>query len=139
MLITHEPGIMSTIKIRNKKGGSFHFDAVPLIVLSFTTIVYYIWFASHLQTCLTDFVYYLDSFKPSMPLPPPPFPEMRQLAADQMKMVAALEKPQQQQLEKTQQQLEKPPHHHFTKPPRYTAKKVKYGCENVTDCHSLPY
>ena len=28
MLITPEPGIMSTIKIRNKKGGSFHFEAV---------------------------------------------------------------------------------------------------------------
>ena len=40
MLFTHEPGIMSTSKIRNKKGGSFHFDAVPLIVLSFTTIVH---------------------------------------------------------------------------------------------------
>ena len=30
MLITPEPGIRSTIKICNKKGGSFHFEAVPL-------------------------------------------------------------------------------------------------------------
>ena len=30
MLITPEPGIMSTIKIRYKKGGSFHYEAVPL-------------------------------------------------------------------------------------------------------------
>ena len=32
MLITPEPGIRSTIKIRNKKGGSFHFEAIPLKV-----------------------------------------------------------------------------------------------------------
>ena len=31
MLITPEPGIRSTIKIFNKKGRSFHFEAVPLI------------------------------------------------------------------------------------------------------------
>ena len=30
MLITPEPGIKWTIKICNKKGGSFHFEAVPL-------------------------------------------------------------------------------------------------------------
>ena len=30
MLITPEPGIKWTIKIWNKKGGSFHFEAVPL-------------------------------------------------------------------------------------------------------------
>ena len=30
MLITTEPGIKWTIKIWNKKGGSFHFEAVPL-------------------------------------------------------------------------------------------------------------
>ena len=30
MLITPEPGIRSTIKITNKKGGLFHYEAVPL-------------------------------------------------------------------------------------------------------------
>ena len=32
MLITPEPGIRSTIKIRNKKGESFHFETVPLML-----------------------------------------------------------------------------------------------------------